>query len=413
MLLFLAVDPRTRILERLQARVEELARLTTECILAEVGGFGPIRDAELGGELMALAQPGIALLVNVLSRALPPTPHELDFIRERARHRARQLVPLSALLHAYLIANRVVGQAIAGEAGSGVASLSAALGLTAMASEYTLVTITAMADAYLETVQGDLADLERRRCELLETLLVGRLGAGAVLARTAAGLGLDPGRTHVAVVATVRTFAGDGDQGPLLRWAADAIARAAGQPDRQAFVVTRGAEVVALLRQRSQASTADVLERAAGVLRDSRQAQLTAGVGPAFTELAELRGSHDEARRALRHASASRPIVSGPEELRLFDELTLSAERTVAALIPERTREVLEDPILRASLEAFSAANLNVAVAAHGLFIHPNTLRYRLRRIAERTGCDPHVFTDLLELMTAARILTAAELDSA
>jgi len=50
-------------------------------------------------------------------------------------------------------------------------------------------------------------------------------------------------------------------------------------------------------------------------------------------------------------------------------------------------------------------ADLNVATAARQLNLHPNSLRYRLRRIGELTGRDPRRLTDLLELVTAMRIL--------
>lgn len=162
---------------------------------------------------------------------------------------------------------------------------------------------------------------------------------------------------------------------------------------------------MALLRSRDRDWVANVLERAAGLLRESRGVDITAGVGPAFTELADMRTSYTEAQRALRHASPSRPFVVGPGEVHLFDELTLSAERGIAALIPDQTRAVLEDPTLRKTLEAFSDANLSVAVAAQRLYIHPNTLRYRLGRIAERSGRDPRVIRDLLELMAASHVL--------
>jgi len=260
-----------------------------------------------------------------------------------------------------------------------------------------------MADAYLETVQGDLADLERQRRELLDALLSGT-SAVADLARRAAVLGLDPGRTHIAVVAATSAVSTEGATGPWRRLA-DAISRAASTPDRQPFVAMGGGEVVAILRHGRAEAVVDVLERAAAALRDSRGELVSAGIGPAFTDLAELRTSYDEARRALRHATPAHPFVVGPDEVRLFDELTASAGGAVAGLIPSRMRSVLEDRILRASLEAFGAANLNVAEAAQALSIHPNTLRYRLRRIADRTGRDPHVLADLLELTAAARII--------
>jgi sugar diacid utilization regulator len=400
------MDHRARILDHLATHVESLAAETTAAVVAEVGGFGPVRDERLREEVLALARQGIGLLVEVMRRPEPPTADELGFVRERAIRRARQLVPLSALLHAYLIANRVVGRDIAAQSSGSAAAGRVALELTATAFEYTLVTTTVMADAYLETVQGDLADLERQRGELLDALLGGGGDATADLARRAAGLGLEPGRPHIAVVATSSAPSVDGATAPWRR-VAEAVGRAAALPDRQPFVAVRGGEVVAVLRHGRADAVVAVLRRAAAALHDARGERLTAGIGPAFTDLTELRTSYDEARRALRHASTARPFVVGPDDVRLFDELTVSAGRTVSGLIPERMRSALEDPVLRASLEAFSAANLNVADAAQALFIHPNTLRYRLRRIAERTGLDPHVLADLLELTAAARVLAA------
>lgn len=396
------MNDRVRILDHLARTVDEMAAETTAAILAEVHGFMPVHDDELGRELDSLARQGIGLLVTVLRRSEAASAEELDFVRRRAARRARQLVPLSAQLHAYLIANRVVGRAIAREA-TGQAACRDALDLTARMFEHTLLTTTVMADAYLETVQGDLADLERQRRELLDALL-GGTGAVADLVRRAAVLGLDPGRTHMAVVAATRAASTEGTTGPWRRLA-DAISRAASTPDRQPFVAIGGGEVVAILRHGRAEAVVDVLERAAVALRDTRGELVSAGIGPAFTDLAELRTSYDEARRALRHATPAHPFVVGPDEVRLFDELTASAGRAMAGLIPAAMRSALEDPILRTSLEAFGAANLNVAEAAKALSIHPNTLRYRLRRIADRTGRDPHVLADLLELTAAARVL--------
>jgi DNA-binding PucR family transcriptional regulator len=37
--------------------------------------------------------------------------------------------------------------------------------------------------------------------------------------------------------------------------------------------------------------------------------------------------------------------------------------------------------------------------------VHPNTLRYRLQRIEERSGRDPRRVSDLLELIAATRVM--------
>jgi DNA-binding PucR family transcriptional regulator len=54
-------------------------------------------------------------------------------------------------------------------------------------------------------------------------------------------------------------------------------------------------------------------------------------------------------------------------------------------------------------------ADLSVERAARALFVHPNTVRYRLRRLAKLTGLDVARFYDLVELLTAIRLLPAGQ----
>ena len=57
--------------------------------------------------------------------------------------------------------------------------------------------------------------------------------------------------------------------------------------------------------------------------------------------------------------------------------------------------------VLRETIRALAAADLRINVAAERLQVHPNTAKYRLQRIEERTGRNPRSVADLLELMTA------------
>jgi sugar diacid utilization regulator len=89
----------------------------------------------------------------------------------------------------------------------------------------------------------------------------------------------------------------------------------------------------------------------------------------------------------------------------LVEDLAVSSGADVGRLIPARTRQALADPELRSTLQAYVTANLNVAATAKALILHPNSVRYRLKRIASLTGRDPRQFSDLFELRAAARIL--------
>jgi carbohydrate diacid regulator len=53
------------------------------------------------------------------------------------------------------------------------------------------------------------------------------------------------------------------------------------------------------------------------------------------------------------------------------------------------------------TLETFLQKDLNVADAARALFVHRNTLIYRLDRIRELTDCDPRSFEESVNLFWA------------
>jgi DNA-binding PucR family transcriptional regulator len=59
--------------------------------------------------------------------------------------------------------------------------------------------------------------------------------------------------------------------------------------------------------------------------------------------------------------------------------------------------------VLATTVLAYADAGLQATAAAERLFVHVNTVQYRLRRIAERTGCNLRHLPDVLELVLAAR----------
>src|SRR4051794_39935259 len=62
-------------------------------------------------------------------------------------------------------------------------------------------------------------------------------------------------------------------------------------------------------------------------------------------------------------------------------------------------------PAMRDTLQAFADADINLTRAARALHVHPNTLRYRLARIHERTGRDPNTFEGLVDLLCLVTLL--------
>jgi hypothetical protein len=399
------VDARAlRLLAGFEARADEIAGEIAAATVAEVGGFGSGRNAALHDEIRTLARHHLAAFLHAVRTGGPPSPEVLAAARERAVSRAREMVPLAALLHSYLIAQRVISAAIAAEAGADAKSRGSALQLTAKTFDYNIAVTTAMADAYVEAVQGDLAELEAARRELVDALLRAGSQPGAELTRRAIGLGLDPAHWHVVVMAVADTpqSAGTGSQ----RRVAEAMAQASGRPRRSAFVVIGHRAVIAVLDANGAHDARAVLDRASAAMSQAGGGLLRAGVGTSFTGLGGFETSYHEARRALRHSTAGKPIAASPHDVGVFDELVATSDGTLAHLVPDAIRQALGDPTVRETLQVFVEADLNVAATAKALSLHPNSLRYRLGRITELTGRDPRKLTDLLELIAATHVLT-------
>lgn len=82
----------------------------------------------------------------------------------------------------------------------------------------------------------------------------------------------------------------------------------------------------------------------------------------------------------------------------------VGADAATRAVIASKGSELLalsnEDLSTAAeTVRAFAGADLNVARAAKQMQVHPNTVRYRLQRVAATTGHDPATFGGLLELL--------------
>jgi DNA-binding PucR family transcriptional regulator len=98
--------------------------------------------------------------------------------------------------------------------------------------------------------------------------------------------------------------------------------------------------------------------------------------------------------------------------LSAFDCLTLFGRETARGRIPAGLRQfVAEDladgRVLTATLLEYVASDFNAKLTAERLFVHPNTARYRLAKIEERTGCNLRSVSDVLDLLIAVRVAEA------
>lgn len=169
----------------------------------------------------------------------------------------------------------------------------------------------------------------------------------------------------------------------------------------------RGDEVVALVPGLPRHASADAGNRAARVVaRVHRVApQAAVGVSSVLESVhAGVRGL-DEARRAACSCPAGKAVYAEHEWFAIaLSRLRDSVRDSLVVDGPlSRLEEGSRGVDLRHSLRLWLEADGDTRVAARRLHLHPNTVRYRVRRAAELTGMDFH---DPLQRLVAHLALT-------
>ncbi|WP_319451936.1 MULTISPECIES: PucR family transcriptional regulator [unclassified Mycobacterium] len=129
-------------------------------------------------------------------------------------------------------------------------------------------------------------------------------------------------------------------------------------------------------------------------------------VGPVASSLSAAHHSAIEAIAGMNAvagwSTAPRPVAA--REL-LPERALLGDSSAIAALEADVMRPLAEaGPALSETLDAYLDSGGAIEACARKLFVHPNTVRYRLKRIADFTGRDPAVPRDAYVLRVATTI---------
>ncbi len=131
------------------------------------------------------------------------------------------------------------------------------------------------------------------------------------------------------------------------------------------------------------------LDKAATLVADS------CGEGPVVVgpAAADLLGAQESARAAVAGLRVARGWPQAPRPVRADD---LLPERCLAGDDSARVRllasvhgPLAQEPVLLDTAASYVEAGCSVEACARHLFVHPNTVRYRLRRITELTALNP------------------------
>jgi sugar diacid utilization regulator len=390
------------LIEALRARRDEVVDKGLHRIRTEIPEYRAIVDPRF----IADVREHVALHHDALMRSVAagqPVPREeLAFMRTRATRRVGR-IPLAAFMQAFRIYQEEFWDALLASADTEAARVSA-MEAAATIIRYINLAAAEAADVYLETERLLHAQGERVRRDLLEDLLAGRPPAPGPKLTAARAAGLVPATTCILVAAHPVSPPQDESQ---LRSAAVALTRAVGSVVAPLTVVRHEEVVVIAVVDRPVEGLIDSLASAQDALAGDGL-PLAIGVSTLQEDLDRMRDAYGEAVGALERVRTTGGVVALPA-LSAFDCLALFGAETARRRIPRTVRQFViddlaEDRVLTTTLLEYVAADFNTKVAAERLFVHPNTARYRLGKIEERTGCDLRHVADVLDLLIALRV---------
>jgi hypothetical protein len=393
--------------KRLSLRLDDVTRLMVDRMIADVPVYKRLPPDGIA-DVEALATRNTRVLSAALEAGINLDRDELRYVAEHVRERVRRGVSLEEMLHAYRVAINTFWEEAVAEGVTLGFSRDAALELARRTSELTDDLTTHAAETYVREISRLRAISDQEARDLLELVLRGEVDAEALATHHAAP-GLDSAESLVVVVG--RIAGTDRTESDALETAAAQITKALTTAHASPLVAVRTGVVVAVAPAEEGLPIAPRLVEVHDRLREGGT-RLFCGLSTPRSSLARVPAAFDQAALAVSRASTSQPVVS-LAELPIVQNLLLGATPTMRALLTSMAEEIDLDGResaagMRTTLRAYADQSMNLTRAAAALHVHPNTLRYRLGRIEERSGRDPSDFNQLVDLLCLLDLLDEA-----
>jgi hypothetical protein len=387
----------SEIASSVRTRLPDLVERVVQRILGEIEFY---RDQEVVNlqDLRDSVGSNLESMVDGLTTDRPP---DLSAPRVTGRRRAEQGTPLADILHAYRIGFTEFWEAIVEESRRSSRAppellVDAASGVWWLIGEYT----QELTVAYREAAAELLLAGARERSALVEALFTGGTPDRDTLWEAAKLLRLPWEGVFVVVAAEAPALAQEG------------------LPDVEALLAARGIGSAWRLHPDIQTGVVslrrdDALPVLLRLLGDGVRAR--AGVSPIYHALGDTPRAFHYARLVLGSLPPGAPAVTQFEQTPL---------RVLAAAAPDAAGElartvlgpVLELPAhdrssLLGTLQAWFDAGGSAVETGRRIYCHPNTVRYRLRRLQQHTGRsldDPRAVAELLAALDALRLTPGA-----
>jgi hypothetical protein len=392
------LDAVRKVGKALLAERDELGKAMASRIIEEIPRYRR-SSPDLLRDVLAGATATGQLLAHAFAEGIELRREDVEVVREVGRRRVHQDVSPEDFQHAYRAALFAFWDACAKQATRLKIPREASLHLARFAMHAADLVTTQAAEAYAQEAMRVRMQSGRAERDLIERLIVGY--APKERRRHAAAPGLDPAGQLIVVVGRVE--GGGAPAADALQPAREILEETMSVGRARPLIAIRHGEIVLITPATALARRATSIRVARQKALEDRETDMRYGVSGPASGFPGIANAYREATLSLSYSSALRPVVA-LGELSSLECALISADATVKAMIMSKGGGLTalapdELAIVKETVSAFAASDLNVNRASAALFVHANTVRYRLGRIAETTGYDPRTFAGLLELV--------------
>ncbi|MFF1908095.1 PucR family transcriptional regulator [Kitasatospora sp. NPDC058218] len=387
---------------RLLGAVPELVEAVIATLLARVPTYRRLPHEQVAGELSQVTERRIRALAQAVRTGLPADEDEFSSVREAAARRAEEGLPLDAVLLAHHLGMEVCWELVTRDARDDDAA--DLLILNRLLLDQLRQATSAAGAGYVEERRTMADEQQAARHALLTALLD---GAPAEETATRAGIRLPPCYAVLCLAVADhpderspgidRTVAGHRKLRRLRTELDHRTRRSA-----LSALSSSGGPVLIPLDHRADGVPAGAWQRLADTVNGTaRAAGVPVQAGAAVAAPAGVAAAAALAAEVLGVARA----FGRPPGLHRLDDVLLEYQLSRPSQARSRLASLLapleDGGELLATLRTHLAGGLNRRHTARALHLHPNTVDYRLRRVAVLTGLDPTRPADLLRITAA------------
>jgi hypothetical protein len=378
-------EPIAKICRRVSDEADRVTERIVGCIEEEIPAYQN-RKGVPRPDLDDSVRRNIEMMFFGLAENRGPAASELKIRRELGHRRAMQGLPVDALLQAYHVGYRELWLELVAQAGREGRDAERLL-LTAATTFWGWIhSVTeAVAEAYDETSHARERLASGMRQRFVELLVTGDIDSEEI-GELARSLGFVTDGVFRAMCIRPGVFEG-------------------GEPARLQLelagvhgvnqCLARGHEILIVSQE------ADVAEVEKTIRRALPSAAI--GMGLARQGLAGARQTVIDGERALSVAARRRGTIRFEDDW--FFALVLRSHDDLLAILGQGAAVARNHEQIAETVRCFATSGFSVSETARRMFIHPNSVTYRLDRWHQLTGWDPRDFSGILNSLAALEIV--------